>query len=389
MTFRNALAQSVNVPAVKALYLAGEKETIELARRMGLSTLEDWRRYGLTLVLGGGEVSLLEMTGAYATFAREGYRYRQTAIREVWDGSGKQIFTHVPQGEQVLDVEIARSITDVLTDNAARTPAFGSNSFLYFENRDVAAKTGTTNDYRDAWILGYTPTIAVGAWAGNNDNTAMEKKVAGFIIAPMWNAFLQEYFKKYPDVLEFTEPQPLDQDLQPILRGVIPGVATIGSSSREVSVPHSILHYINKDDPRGPAPLQPSNDSQYRNWEYGVLLWRIAQGSFGPLYKEEDENAPYSDSIEVTITEPESKTVFTANETVLIKYSIESEKPLLAVHAYFNKNRIGTKNTILGEFLFTPGELGVEKGDEVIEVVAYDTTGSRNRDTVRIVIEKP
>ena len=387
MTFRNALAQSVNVPAVKALYLAGEKETIDLARRMGLTTLGDWRRYGLTLVLGGGEVSLLEMTGAYATFAREGYRYPQTSVREVWDTSGKQIFAYVPHGEQVLEPEIARSITNVLIDNNARTPAFGSNSYLYFEGREVAAKTGTTNDYRDAWIIGYTPTISVGAWAGNNNNEAMEKKVAGFIIAPMWNAFLQEYFKLYPEKTTFTKPQPIDPDIKPVLRGILLGSVSTGSStSSGVLFPHSILHYVLKDDPRGPEPFNPAQDPQYKNWEYGVLLWRFAQGVFSTGDVEGDE-APISDTIEVVISEPEQKDVFKANETVRVVYEVDSEKPLLAVHAFFNGGGVGTTHTSSGEFLFTPGELGVEKGTKVVEVVAYDSTGARNKATVRIVIE--
>jgi membrane peptidoglycan carboxypeptidase len=195
MTFREALAQSVNVPAVKAMYLAGMKETIETARSLGISSLGDYRRYGLTLVLGGGEVSLLEMTSAYGTFAHEGYRYAENAILEVQDSDGKVLEKSEPQGTQVIDQEIARTISDMLKDNQARTPAFGADSYLHFPGRDVAVKTGTTNDYRDTWILGYTPSIAVGCWAGNNNNTPMEKKVAGFIVAPMWNEFMQKYFE--------------------------------------------------------------------------------------------------------------------------------------------------------------------------------------------------
>jgi len=387
MTFRNALAQSVNVPAVKALYLAGEKETMDLAQRMGLTTLGDWQRYGLTLVLGGGEVSLLEMTGAYAAFAREGYRYPQTAIREVWDTTNKQLFAYIPHGEQVLDTEIARSVTDILTDNVARTPAFGANSYLYFEGRAVAAKTGTTNDYRDAWIVGYTPTIAVGAWAGNNNNEAMEKKVAGFIVAPMWNAFLQKYFEQYPEKYDFVAPKPLSTELKPVLRGVSPGMIGVGSSGLEnVSLPHSILHYVNKDDPQGPEPLTPEVDPQYKNWEYGVLLWRFAQGIF-TTSDSDVSDSPTSDTIEVYISSPKQRDVFKANETVPIEYEIESEKPLLAVHAYFNDTHVGTTHTTSGSFLFTPGELGVEEGSETIDVVAYDSTGARNKASVRIVIE--
>jgi len=199
ITFREALAQSVNVPAVKVLYLTGIRNTIELARAMGISTLDSYKRYGLTLVLGGGEVSLLEMTSAYGVFAHDGFRYPHAAIREVRDGSGKLLEEHTLDGAQVVDPNVARTISDMLNDNVARTPAFGSNSYLYFPGRDVAVKTGTTNDYRDAWIIGYTPTIAAGAWAGNNDNSPMKKKVAGFIVAPLWNDFMNKYFELHPE----------------------------------------------------------------------------------------------------------------------------------------------------------------------------------------------
>jgi penicillin-binding protein 1A len=154
----------------------------------------------------------------------------------------------------------------VLSDNVARAPSFGSDSALYFPGYQVAAKTGTTNDYRDAWILGYTTQIAAGAWAGNNDNRPMQKKVAGFIVAPLWNEFMQYAFSKYPPQ-QFTPPAP-DPDSENL-----PGVLRGSWNTSPTEGIHDILHWVEKGSPRSERPMNPSNDPQYRNWEQPVALW--------------------------------------------------------------------------------------------------------------------
>jgi len=147
--------------------------------------------------------------------------------------------------------------------------------------RDVAVKTGTTNDSRDAWIMGYTPSIAVGAWAGNNNNSPMVKKVAGLIVAPMWRAFMDQVVVKYPNE-QFEEPLVLDKlQLKPVLQGIWQGgllsTSTSGASTVYGGV-HSILNWVSKDDPKGPIPENQSLDSQFNNWEYGVRLWAQDHG---------------------------------------------------------------------------------------------------------------
>ncbi|HEY4511192.1 MAG TPA: penicillin-binding transpeptidase domain-containing protein, partial [Candidatus Paceibacterota bacterium] len=269
VSLRNALAQSINIPALKVLYLVGIKDALETARNVGITSLTDPERYGLTLVLGGGEVSLLELTSAYSVFANEGVRNPHNPILSVLDKDGKKLIEFKQSGARAIDENIALQVSDVLSDNKARAPAFGERSFLYFENRDVAVKTGTTNDYRDAWIVGYTPNLAVGMWAGNNDNTPMEKKVAGFIIAPVWNAFLAHVLEDLPRE-EFRAPEADASwnSLKPLLRGVWTGgesyfvdrvsqklaTAFTPQETREerfVSNIHSELYWINKNDPRG------------------------------------------------------------------------------------------------------------------------------------------
>ncbi len=292
MTLREALAQSINVPSVKALYLAGIRDSIELARNMGISSLGNQNEYGLTLVLGGGEVSLLEMTSAYGVFATEGVRNPYVAILKVEDKDGKILEETKNRPIQVLDPEVARKISSILSDNVARTPLYGANSVIHFPGRDVAVKTGTTNNYKDAWIVGYTPSVVVGTWAGNNDNTPMAKKVSGLIVAPMWRAFMDEVLKTIPNEV-FVDPQKEDSyDLKPVLRGKWQGgISNITQDQiQDPNIPynsiqeilsggvHSILYWLNKDDPRGLPPTNPENDPQFERWEYSVNLWKQSRG---------------------------------------------------------------------------------------------------------------
>lgn len=271
VTIREALAQSINIPAVKALYLSGVGDSIETAQDLGVTTLDPNGDYGLSLVLGAGEVKLLDMTNAYGTFAAEGIHRESTGILEISDAEGEVLEEFEEDGSRVLDREIALQITDILTDNAARTPAFGANSPLYFDGLPVAAKTGTTDEYRDVWTMGYTGDIAVGVWGGNNDNTSMEKRVAGFIITPMWNEVMDFALENGYDAPDFQEPGiDYGEITKPVLRGKV--MTDEGSSGV-----HSILHWVHKDNPRGPIPSNPSSDSQYDHWEYGVQNWATSQ----------------------------------------------------------------------------------------------------------------
>jgi penicillin-binding protein 1C len=191
VTVRTALANSYNVPAVKALQFVGIYDgLIPLARRLGVASLtrDD---YGLSLTLGGGEVTLLEMTSAFATLANNGMRFPPVAITKIVDYTGKVVFEyHQPAGEQVVRPEHAYLITSILSDNEARTIMFGANSVLALPF-PAAAKTGTTNDFRDNWTLGYTPDVATGVWVGNADYTPMEGVTGLTGAAPIWSQFMQ------------------------------------------------------------------------------------------------------------------------------------------------------------------------------------------------------
>lgn len=278
ITLRSALAQSINVPSVKVLYLAGLSDSIRLARDMGIESLSNKGDYGLTLVLGGGEVTPLELTGAYGVFANGGVKTNISPVIEIKNKKEEVLETHNSNPTQILDKEIALKISSILSDNDARAPSYGQTSALYFPNRDVAVKTGTTNNYKDAWIVGYTPNIAVGAWAGNNDNTPMQKKVAGFIVAPMWRAFMDQALAKTPDE-QFEEPLVEDKtQLKPVLQGIWQGGVFENNNSVVTGGVHSILNWVDKDNPRGEFPSYPNSDPQFERWEYGVRIWAQEHG---------------------------------------------------------------------------------------------------------------
>jgi len=280
MTMRDAIAQSINIPSIKVLYLAGISDTLELAKSMGISTLTNADQYGLTLVLGGGEVTLLDMTSAYGVFAQDGVKYEPTAVLKVEDGQGNVIEDNSqPAGTQVLPKNIAEEINDILSDPVARAP-LGENSLVSFPGHDVAVKTGTTNNYKDAWTIGYTPNLVVGIWAGNNDNTPMTHQVSGFIVGPMWNQVMTYELGRIPNE-SFSRSDVSDESsLKPVMRGIWQGdVSTVQNGIEFVTQSvHDILNWVDKTDPNGPIPTDPTQDPQYERWEYPVRIWAQQNG---------------------------------------------------------------------------------------------------------------
>lgn len=290
VTLREALAQSLNVPSVKVLYLTGIDNAINVARSFGITTLtKPTSYYGLSLVLGGGAVQLNEMVNAYAVFSQEGVFHPQVSILRVEDSTGKVLEEYQEKSELVFEPRYCQMINDILSDEQARAPAFGSHSPLYVEGYDVAVKTGTSQDYRDAWTIGYSPNLVVGVWAGNNDYSPIQKGGAGIMVAaPAWHEAIVKalpYFEK-----ENFNPPPLITSHKPMFDGqyivnrTFQIDKTTGQLANAQTLPeniitytykeiHSILYYVNKDDPLGPIPQNPANDPQFFNWEMPVLNW--------------------------------------------------------------------------------------------------------------------
>ncbi len=391
LTLRNALAQSRNIPAVKLLYLVGIKDAIATARSAGITTLSsDPDQYGLTLVLGGGEVSLLDMTSAYTTFANEGMRVEPKIILRVENHTGELLEEFIPNKRQVLDQEAVRTLNSILSDNTARSPLFGSRSFMYFgENTDIAAKTGTTNDNRDAWLVGYSSELAVGVWSGNNDNSKMTK--GSSISGKSWREFFLEANKKYPPKA-FTKPS-LNTATKPILRGewrggdtytidVISGkLATEYTPSAArfdlvITNPHSILHWIQPGDPTGPAPENPSS-AQYLRWEYGVQKW--LQENEPELLTSTTAIPSEYDDVHVPGKEPKidishlQSTILLAGNPITLQPVIDSQQPVSKVSYYLNNKFIGSSINEPFAITYVPQENDIlTEGPNTIKAILTD-----------------
>lgn len=393
VTFRNALAQSINIPSVKVLYLAGLKDSLETIKDMGITTLNQPQRYGLTLVLGGGEVSLLELTGGYAVFANNGVRNSLTGILRIEDSEGNILEEFNPPAgglQQALDKNIALLISDILSDNDARAPAFGERSYLYFPDRDVAVKTGTTNDYRDAWVVGYTPNFALGVWCGNNDNSPMEKKVAGFIAAPLWNAYFNEIFSRLSkENFETPEKQP---EPKPSLKGEWRGGQTYKidkisgklateftpselSDEKVIIQIHSVLNWINKDDPLGGPPENPATDPQFWLWETPIREWVVKQNikeqTIEDIPKEYDDIHKPEYAPKININSPQGDMIYNPSNTMIINFIYESKFGLDQVDFFLNNIYLGSSRAEPYAFSFVPSTLET-KEDSEIKIIAYD-----------------
>lgn len=384
MSLRNALAQSINVPAVKLFYLVGMKDTLELVKKMGISTIKDPAQYGLSLVLGGGEVTLVDITSAYAVFAQNGEKKPTSSIIKIEDKKGNIIEEWKEESETVLEKQPVLLLTDVLSDNDARTPSFGANSPLYFKDRDVAAKTGTTNDYRDTWIVGYTPQVSVGAWAGNNDNSSIDKKVAGYVVAPMWREFMDELLKTIPDE-KFEKPEQEDvSKLPPVLRGVWQGfVVNAGDKEVVQNDPHTILHWINKDTPTVYGNKNPWADPQYVYWEYPIRLWASQNGlSNGSV---NIQNTQTKEEV-FSITSPNRNQRLNPNENLEVTISLKQDIEVKKVEYFIDGLFIGKVESNPFSFKINLTKVNVPKGKHTLKVILTSTDNSQYENHIEINI---
>ena len=198
---RYALGNSFNIPAVKMLELNGVNAMVATASAMGITTFTDPQKYGLSLTLGGAEVRMVDMATAFGVFANSGYRIDLHPILKVTDKTGKVLQQYTPPlspifGNKVLPDGVAFIISDILSDNNARLQEFGDNSELKIPGQVVSVKTGTTNNFRDNWTIGYTPSFLVAAWVGNDDNSQMSGLVSGITgAAPIWNDIMSHLLK--------------------------------------------------------------------------------------------------------------------------------------------------------------------------------------------------
>jgi 1A family penicillin-binding protein len=251
MLLRYALGNSINTIAVKVLALVGVRDALETAYDMGISSLsptdDNLKRLGLSMTLGGGEVTLLDLTSAYGVFATAGERLAPVSILKVEDSSGKVLYQYNPPSPQrVLPADVAYMVSDILSDNDARKIEFGSNSYMNIPGFSVAAKTGTTDDKRDNWTIGYTPSIVVGTWVGNNDNSPMSPTLASGLTgaAPIWNRIMVSALSGRKDE-PFSRPgNIIEMDID-----------AYGGGTPQSGQPTRKERFIKGTEPTGPAPI--------------------------------------------------------------------------------------------------------------------------------------
>lgn len=399
ISLRNALAQSRNIPAVKLFYLAGLKDSLQTSEAMGISTLTDVSRYGLTLVIGGGEVSLLDITSAYGVFANSGLKNQTTGILKIENTNGEILEEYNPNVKEILPKNTALTISDILSDNVARTPTFGSSSPLQIPGKEIAVKTGTTNSNKDAWTIGYTPSIVVGVWAGNNDNKPM-KKGGSAVAGPIWNKFMNEALQILPNE-KFEKPN-LETDPQivkPVLRGFwqgnehffidkislkLAGEYTPRETMQEkvITDVHSILYWINRNDILGKASTNPEEDPQFNNWDIPVQNWwnqnayKYTKISWADKPTEIDDIHNNASMPIIYILEPDSASTYSPNEKISLKIKSYGYFPLQKIDIFINNTFIETIKTPFN-FSFIPEELDNLKHENELKLISYDTAYNR------------
>jgi len=408
-----ALGGSLNVPAVKTLYLVSVKDAIKLAKDLGISGLNDPSKLGLSLVLGGGEVKLVDHVNAYSTLATGGIRHTQTAILRIEDAKGTIIEEFKPDaGERVVDEKYVAMLDSILSNNENRAWVFGDKSPLQFDNRSVVAKTGTTNEFRDGWTIGYTPSLTVAVWAGNNDNSPMVTGADGVnVAAPIWRSFLDKVLINYP-LENFPKYNPEDEigegegeTNKPMLAGKleqekdlkvcsIPG--TKGAyclankycpnserDKKDFTSPHDILFYIDRSDPRGPIPENPENDSQYKNWEESVkAYYKKEKGAISdaPPTDECKESDFKKYQITITLTTPSSINT----HSLTLSSNVNAPYGITQITYFVDGFPIGSNNGAFSEEYTIP----VEKNNSTLtlRVEAVDNNGNTSSDTKSVFI---
>lgn len=400
---RYALANSLNIPAVKILSLAGIDNTIKTAQDLGISTLTDPKRYGLALVLGGGEVKPLEMAGGYATFANSGKFATLTPFLKIQDSSGKMLyeFKEGKNVKEVLDPKIAYEIVDILSDNDVRRDIFGSS--LVVPNYRVAVKTGTTQEFRDAWTCGATPNLSTVVWVGNNDNTKMRSGADGSVVAaPIFRNYMSSALPRFSKD-DFQKPSGIEEATVEKFSNRLPTqysqtlIKDIFASWQVPTEKDNVnvvvrVNKINGDLATDSTPPELIEERVYRDihserpdypkWEEPVRSWAAANGFVGkpPSAKDTsyDNNRP-----SVSITSPSNGASFIAGQAMNISASASAGMGVKEVrYAVGNKSATGSG----GSFNATIDTTGMSPADYQLTATVYDNNDVTAKSSITITI---
>jgi 1A family penicillin-binding protein len=334
---KDALAQSINIPAVKTLYLAGINNVINTLNNFGITTINDPARTGLSLVLGGGDVKPIELAKAYTVLATEGIKHEIAPVLKVEDNHNNVLEEYRDQATRVVDQQYPRLINNILSDPDLRAPLFQTSlSLTQVPGHQVALKTGTTDNYVDAWAMGYTPDLVAGVWIGNNNRTPLTSKGSSILAAvPLWHEFMAAALKDRP-LLTFNKPDPI-YSTNPILNGeLIKGEQ------------HDILYYLGR-----------VNNPQFINWEEGVKLWlqlhtvdfnKFQVSTYTPTQTNPNnatQNTTSADRvIQITINSPKNGDFI--SDQINITALVASSSTISKIEVYLNNNLIDSKIGDLG-----------------------------------------
>ena len=322
---KEALAQSINVPAVKVLYLAGVNNTVEMAKRFGITTLTDPKRYGLSLVLGGGEIKMIELLGAYSVLATEGFYHEPTGILKIEDAEGKVLEEYKDKKEEVVDSQYPRLINKILSSGELRSPLYSASFGLtQVPGYEVAMKTGTTDNYVDAWTFGYTPNLVGAVWVGNNNQATTHEGSSILAALPIWHEFMAQAVPKRP-YAAFNSPAPVPTD-NPILRGELSDGY------------HDLLYYLGR-----------GGEAQSSQWEASITSW--LQNNVVDLSRfDSEENGSTTSTtptdggnpISIEISSPQNGAF--VDRSIKLEFKARSLNPINKVEIYLN-DRLVDKRT--------------------------------------------
>lgn len=317
VSMRKALAGSLNIPAVKTIALVGADKVVETARSLGITS--QFKDCGLSLVLGGCDITLLDHTAAYAALANKGNKSEKTAILKVVSQEGEILEEYKEKRDQVLDEQAVYQLTSIMSDNSARSYVFGSGSPLQLGNRPVAAKTGTTQDFRDGWTMGFTPSLAAGVWTGNNNNVSM-KTDAVVMAGPIWNQFMKAALADTA-IEQFERPSGIKEVSVDAVSGKLPTQYTPQTKTEifaDYNVPtdYDDVHIATPEGWTGGSSTEPdpnnpnatvaslpagvcrtlhSEKRNSPNWENPVVAYGLANGYCYP-----GQQPPSNDKIQIT-----------------------------------------------------------------------------------------
>lgn len=400
VSIRRALATSLNVPAVKALYLGGIKDTLELGGQLGITDYTKTKKAGLAMALGGTELKLLEHFGSYSAFANDGKFNPITPLMNVTTTSGEVLYSWEKDEKQVLDANVARQITDILSDNNARSPVFGFTNNLSIPGVELAAKTGTSQEFRDALTVGYTNNLVAGVWVGRNDNKPMKNGADGSVVAsPIWNRFMKEAVASGRKPGQFTKPE--------IKKGNKPMVNTGGFEysqkfkinkatgkiatdqtppelieEREVKTVHSELYYVKLDDILGDWPKKPQEDSQFDAWEKSVLAWARSKGYITNIPDDRDNVYTDDNKPNIIINSPAKGSTINGN-SIPLDIRVTAPQGLKQVEIYIDDVAVlSTESGNINQTIISPSG-----GDKKLTVRAFDIYLNKSETTINLNIK--